>query len=267
MQVSALYFYPVKSLRGIALQQMDIGRTGALMDRRWMLVDGNDRFVTQRTHPRMALVDTALTEDALVLGAPGMAPLELPRTPAATATRPVQVWRDQCAAMDAGDEAAEWFSAFLEDRFRLVFMPADTRRPVNPDFGRDGDTVSFVDGYPFLLTTTASLDDLNTRLDQAVPMIRFRPSIVVDGCSAYAEDTWQRLRIGDIEFRVAKPCGRCSIPTIDVETAQTSAEPMRTLKRYRRGPGGVLFGQDLIHDGYGRIRVGDRVEPLRGSDA
>lgn len=262
MRVSALYFYPVKSLRGIELQHMDLDRTGALMDRRWMLVDEADRFVTQRTHPRMALVDTALSEEELTLRAPGMPPLTVPRVPQAGTARSVRVWRDDCAAADAGDAAAEWFGTYLGGRFRLVFMPEETRRPVDPAYARAGDTVSFADSHPFLLTTTASASELNGRLDEPVPMIRFRPNIVVDGCAPYAEDEWRRLRIGDVEFRVAKPCARCNVPTIDVETARSSPEPMRTLKTYRRGPGGVLFGQKLIHDGYGRIHVGDVVEPL-----
>lgn len=263
MKVSALYFYPVKSLRGIPLQQMDIDRTGASMDRRWMLVDENDRFITQRTHARMALVDTALSDEALEIRAPGMPALHVSRTlPAAAPVREVQVWRDRCDAVDAGDEAAEWFGAYLGGRYRLVFMPDETRREMDLAFSQPGDTVSFVDSCPFLLISTASLDDLNARLVSPVPMIRFRPSIVVDGCSAYAEDGWQRIRIGDLEFRIAKSCSRCNVPMIDVETAQSSPEPIRTLATYRRSSGKILFGRKFIHESHGQIRVGDPVELL-----
>lgn len=262
MKVSALYFYPVKSLRGAALQRMSIDRRGPVMDRRWMLVTGAGRFVTQREQPRMALVGTRLERDALIVTAPEMPSLRLPYPSRNAADRTVRVWRDQCSAVDCGDGAAEWFSALLGSEFRLVFMPETTHRPVDPAYAGPGDSVAFVDGYPFLLTATASLADLNERLHHPVPMIRFRPNIVVDGGDAFAEDGWRRLRIGALTLRAVKPCARCSIPTIDLDTGRPSAEPLRTLKRYRRGRGGVLFGQNLIHDETGEIAVGDTVEIL-----
>ena len=260
--LSELYFYPVKSLRGIKLERAPVDRRGIRFDRHWMLVDPEGRFVTQRQSPRMALVGTRLIPGGLRLCAPGMPDLEIPGDDGAGDPVQVQVWRDQCLARSAGDPAAAWLSRFLERPCRLVYLPESTVRPVDPDYARSGDQVGFSDGFPFLLLSEASLEDLNSRLDTPLPMQRFRPNLVVRGCLPYAEDGWRRIRIGEIRFRVVKPCSRCAIPTIDTRTGEKGVEPLRTLNRYRRRGNQVYFGQNLIQEDQGELRVGAPVEIL-----
>jgi hypothetical protein len=182
--------------------------------------------------------------------------------PAAEGRMEVVVWGDAVQASPAGADADAWLSGFLGLPCRLVCFPDDAVRSVDPGFARPSDQVGFADGFPFLLISQASLDDLNGRVDEAVSMLRFRPNLVVDGCDAYAEDDWRRIRIGDIEFRVAKPCSRCVIPTIDPATGLRGQEPLRTLMSYRRRDNKVYFGQNLIHDGFGRLAVGMPLEVL-----
>jgi uncharacterized protein YcbX len=174
----------------------------------------------------------------------------------------VQVWGDNCLAQSAGAKAAAWLSQFLGLDCRLFFMPESTRREVDPTYAAPTDQVGFADGFPFLLISEASLADLNQRLEQPLPMARFRPNLVVSGCEPYAEDSWKRIRIGELTFRVAKPCSRCVIPTINPETAEKSVEPLRTLNSYRREGNKVYFGQNLLHDGIGELKAGMLVEVL-----
>lgn len=262
LTLSGLYFYPVKSLRGISLERAPVGSRGIQLDRHWMVVDGDGRFVTQREHPRMALISTALTPGALRLSAPDMPDMEVTLEPDDGAESMVQIWGDQCLARSAGAAAANWLSRFLGIDCRLFFMPDTTERAVDPDYAAAHDRVGFADGFPFMLISQASLDDLNSRLDNPLPMQRFRPNLVVSGCEPYAEDSWRRIRVGGITFRVAKPCSRCAIPAIDPETAQKGVEPLRTLSRYRREGNQVYFGQNLLHDGTGELKLGAPVEVL-----
>ena len=261
MTLRSLYRFPVKSLRGGEVDALEVVERGLRFDRHWMVVDAKGRFVTQRQQARMALIDARVDDDSgLLLQAPGMPDLVV--RGAQDATLPVVVWRDTVQAAPVGDDADAWFSSFLGIDCRLVALPRDTRRNVDPDYAAATDQVGFADGFPFLLISRASLDDLNARLQQPVPMLRFRPNLVVEGCAAYAEDSWRRIRIGDLVFRVAKPCSRCIIPTIDPATAQRGAEPLRTLMSYRRRDNKIYFGQNLIHDGAGRLAVGMPVEVL-----
>lgn len=262
LTLSGLFFYPVKSLRGIALERAPVDARGIHFDRHWMVVDGAGKFVTQRQQPRMALVRTALMPGGLRLSAPGMADLDVAFEPPETGAETVQVWADRCLAHSAGSEPAAWLSRFLGIDCRLFFMPEQTERAVDPDYANPQDRVGFADGFPFLLISQASLDDLNSRLDQAVPMLRFRPNLVISGSAPYAEDGWRRIRIGALTFRVAKPCSRCVIPTIDPETGEKGVEPLRTLNGYRREGNQVYFGQNLLHDGTGELRLGSAVEVL-----
>jgi uncharacterized protein YcbX len=174
----------------------------------------------------------------------------------------VVVWGDSVQAAAVGERADAWLSGFLGLACRLVYFPPDTVRAVDPDYARASDQIGFADGFPFLLISQASLDDLNGRLDEAVPMLRFRPNLVVAGCSAYAEDDWRRIRIGEIEFRFAKPCSRCIIPTIDPASGLRGREPLRTLMGYRQRDNKVYFGQNLIHDGVGQLALGMPIEVL-----
>lgn len=272
--LSALHIYPVKSLRGSAPDRADVEPWGLRGDRRWMVVDDSGRFVTQRQRPELALLDTGPARDGggspaggrggLRLGGPGLEALTVP-VPAAGPTVPVTVWQDKVEAVPAGDTAAAWLSGYLGTPVSLVYLddPA-RRRPVDPEYGGPDATVSFADGFPLLLTTTASLDALNAliagggRPDEGpLPMDRFRPNAVIGGTRAWAEDGWRRVRIGEVVFRVVKPCGRCVITTTDQRTGKRGKEPLRTLAAHRRFGGQLVFGQNLIPEHPGTLRVGD----------
>ncbi|MBR0567400.1 MOSC domain-containing protein [Azoarcus sp. L1K30] len=261
LTVSALYRYPVKSLRGDAHAALEIDARGFRFDRHWMVVDERGHFLTQRQLPRMALVDASVGDDGgLTLRAPGMPDIAI--APAADTRLPVTVWKDSVDASLAGPEAADWLGRFLERPCRLVQFAPDVVRAVDPAFATPADQTGFSDGFPFLLISQASLDALNARLEHPLPMLRFRPNIVVTGCAPHAEDDWRVIRIGEVVFRVVKPCSRCAIPTIDPATGLRGPEPLRTLTTYRRHGNMVFFGQNLIHDGPGRLETGMRVEVL-----
>lgn len=256
--------YPVKSLGGFSVNAADVEPRGLRHDRRWMLVDRKGRFLTQRALPRMALVSARLTDAGLTLAAPGMEPLTVPFEPEAPARRQtVQVWVSVCEAAPVGEQADGWFAEFLGVPCRLVFMPDDTRRPVNPQYTAGEGIVSFADGYPLLLLGEASLGDLNARLASPMPMNRFRPNLVVSGVPAYAEDGWTKIRIGSAIFHGVKPCDRCGLITVNQETGEAAGpEPLKTLAAYRTQDQEVLFGRLLIPDGVGTVHLGDAVEVL-----
>lgn len=261
MTLTGVFRYPVKSLGGETFDALAVDRRGFVGDRQWMLVDPAGRFVSQRRQARMVLVSAGLGADGVLrCAAPGMPELEV----AGAGGRRVEVtvWDDRLGALDAGPDAAGWFSRFLDQPCRLVRFAGDVVRRVDPAYAGPADQVGFADGFPFLLISQGSLDDLNRRLPDAVPMLRFRPNLVVGGCDPHAEDGWRRIRIGELSFRVAKPCSRCIVPTIDPSTATRSAEPLRSLLTYRRRDNKVYFGQNLLHDSPGRLAVGMDVEVL-----
>ena len=292
MRVSGLFVYPIKAVRAVPLTEAAVEPRGLAGDRRWLIVDEEDVFVTQRDHPVLATVTAELLPEGLRLRRDGMAdhevsppPSPLPATrgirgegePEPLTPQPplpaihrgegekrtVTIWRNQVDALDAGDGAAEWVSLALDFPARLVFMGPDSRRPVDPDYGQAGDEVSFADGFPLLITNEASLDDLNAQLASPVPMNRFRPNLVVSGALAWGEDDWKLLRIGEVEFRNVKKCGRCLVTTTDQTTGQRMGdEPLRTLATFRNFDGKAMFGSNLIPSGTGTIRVGDAVEVI-----
>lgn len=276
MHLSALFLYPVKSLRGCAAAAADLDDLGLVGDRRFMLIDSDGRFLTQRTEPRLALINSALEPGQLVLSAAGAGSVAVPRAadPAAP-RRLVSVWKSEgLTAEDAGEPAAEWLGAFLGRPVRLVRLGADFRRPVRKFPAafteRAIPLVTFADGYPFLIVGEGSLADLNDRLiargEVPVPMDRFRPNLVIAGAPPFAEDTWPRFRVGEVVFRGAGPCGRCIVTTTDQQTGERGHEPLRTLAAYRRDaidPTNVNFGQNLIAESiHGTLQVGDPVAPL-----
>ncbi len=260
--VSQLYFYPVKSCAGTALSEAEIGSRGIKYDRQWMVVDEAGDFLTQRELSRMALIKPLIDEQSgrLRLNAPAMMEFALGLN--ATGQRmPVRVWDDNCTALDQGDEAAGWFSKFLNVKVRLVKFDAEFTRQVSRKYAkRPDDQVGFADGFPFLLLTEASLSDLNQRLSEKLPMNRFRPNIVVSGTKPFAEDTWKKIAINGIEFDVVKPCARCVITTVNQDSGIAGSEPLKTLASFRRSDGKVLFGQNLTHASEGKIAIGDGVE-------
>ncbi|MFJ7070329.1 MOSC domain-containing protein [Streptomyces sp. NPDC101115] len=271
--VRSVHVHPVKALRGFAPAEADVEPWGLAGDRRWTVVDTAGKVVTQRQHARLALAAAALLPDGGVrLSGPGREPLtvEVPRPSAADGTVTVDVFGTRVEAVPAGPAADAWFRAYLDSDVRLVHMddPA-RRRPVDPDYALPGETVSFADGYPLLVTTTSSLDALNSLIAQGdhadegpLPMNRFRPNVVVDGTAPWAEDGWRRLSIGDVLFRVARTCGRCVVTTTDQGTGERGKEPLRTLARHRKDGSRLIFGQNLVPEHRGVIRVGDPVKIL-----
>src|SRR5208283_5046615 len=246
MVLSEINIYPIKSTKGISLQSALVERRGIQFDRRWMVVDETGMFLSQRDHPRLALVSTTIESDCLRVIAAGMLPLELPKRPKPEEIVQVQVHDDITKGVSAGEEARKWFSNFLGVPCRVVFMPEEILRPVDPDYAGEGDIVSFADAFPLLLISESSLDDLNSRLAVPVPMNRFRPNIVISGCGAFDEDKWKRIRVGDTVFHVMKPCARCTTTTVDQTTGVQGKEPLATLSKYRKVNGKVLFGQNII---------------------
>jgi uncharacterized protein YcbX len=270
MHVSALHLYPVKSCRGFSVASADADEFGFIGDRRFMVVhEADGLFLTQRAHPRMALIETALTRDALTLSSPGHGAVTIPFT-ASLGLRQVTVWKSTVTADDCGNEPAQWLSRFLGGSLRLVRMGAAFRRPMTKSAARPGDVVTFADAEPFLVVSEASLADLNDRLaakgEAPLLMNRFRPNLVVAGCAPYEEDNWNRLRIGAMIFRNGGLCARCPITTTNQETAERGKEPLKTLAGYRRDatdPTDVNFGTNLIHETKtGTVRVGDAVTLL-----
>jgi MOSC domain-containing protein len=258
--LSGLYVYPIKSCGGVSLQRSDLSATGLRHDRRWMLVDETGEFMSQRAHPRMALISVRFALERMIVSAPDMDELEVPLYPQAGDSIDVRVWGDTNRGALVSEEADHWFGEYLEFPCRLVHKPDDDPRLVDSSFAESGDQVSFADGFAFLLISEDSLEDLNSRLENPLPLNRFRPNIVIRGCGPYAEDGWSRLRIGSVPFRVAEPCPRCAITTVDQETGVRSKEPLRTLATYRKSDGEVFFGRNLIHDTLGTVHVGDPVE-------
>lgn len=257
--LSCLHVYPIKGCGGLAPAEWDVDEFGLRHDRRWMVVTLTGDFVTQREEPRLALVRPALECDALVLRAPGMPNLALPLVPATRERVKVEVWHDVTEGVPVAPEAARWLSRYLDSLVRLVWMPDDVLRPTDPAYA-EGYRVSFADGFGFLLITEASLAELNRRLETPVPMNRFRPNLVVSGTEPFAEDGWRRLRVNGIALDVVKPCDRCVVTTTDQDTAERGKEPLRTLATFRLFDGKVLFGQNVVHRGTGRLAVGAAVE-------
>jgi uncharacterized protein len=261
MQISELYIYPVKGAAGIPVEEAELDSFGALHDRRWMIVRADGEFVTQRNHPALALLRTALEPDALVLRSQNAGETRLPLSPPGGGHARVRVWDDVVDAVDAGAEAASFVSSHLGAAARLYHMPVDAVRQVDLSYARPGDRVGFADGFPLLLITQRSLDELNRRLREPLPMLRFRPNVVVAGAdSPHAEDSWRRIRLGSVACDVVKPCARCTVTTIDQATGVSGSEPLTTLATYRRWDGKVWFGQNVLHRGGGRLQVGDPVE-------
>ncbi|KMQ74222.1 MOSC domain-containing protein [Marinobacter subterrani] len=258
MKVHSLFVYPVKSLAGIEVDRFDIDDFGPAGDRRWMIVDDDRRFVTQREMPELARVATILAEERVVIDIPGEGRFPLVATDLALR---VLVWRDWVPAIIGRPEANEALSRFCGRSLRFVYMPDSSFRRVDAVRVEAYRRVGFADGFPFLVTNTASLSELNGRLDTPVEMRRFRPNIVVEGVGPWDEDNWQQLVIGDNRLSIVKPCSRCVMTTVDPATGQkdTALQPLRTLSGYRKTSDGVIFGQNAIHESPGSIRVGDPV--------
>jgi hypothetical protein len=262
LELASITIYPVKSCAGLVQQRARVEPRGLAHDRRWMVVDPGGRFLTGRQLPRLTLLRAHTDGQTLWLDAPGLPGLriETPR-PGGERLR-VGVWKDAVDAACAGAQADAWLGEMLGQPVRLVHMDEAALRPIDAAYAVPGDQVSFADGFPLLLIGQASLDALNERLSLPVPMIRFRPNLVVRGAAAHAEDGWRRIRVDGVPFDVVKPCTRCVFTTVDPETGTFDAarEPLRTLGTYRRTAQGITFGQNLIARGLGELRAGARIE-------
>lgn len=262
-RVTAINVYPIKSCGGIARQSAEVRARGLDGDRRYMLVDGDGVFLTQRRYPQLALVRVADDGDGgFRVDAPGRPTLRLPRAWPDGPSVEVTVWRDRVQATALPDEIGAWFAGVVGLPCRIVYMADDQHRAVPHDAAAFDDEVSFADAAPLLLASEASLADLCSRLPSPIAMRRFRPNIVVDGDAPFVEDGWRRIAVGEAELEVAWPSARCVLTTVDPDTGamDPAGEPLRTLRSFRRGPGGVLFGQNLIPRRLGTLRVGDHVE-------
>jgi uncharacterized protein YcbX len=260
MRLSALWIYPLKSGGGVSLDAWELDAMGLAEDRRFMLVDPSGNFITQRQEPRLALLAPSFQGEMLIFDFPGMPSLAVPRHPRWQERQEVEIWGDRCSGLRAPDSLNAWFGACLgREDVTIVWFDPLCERPVDPNYAAPDDRVGFADGFPLLLTTEVSLQELNRRLDAPIGMDRFRPNLVFDGEVAFAEDAWKEVRIGKLTLRVAKPCGRCQIPNIDPRTGVMGKEPMRTLKSFRRKGGDIVFGQNLIHNGVGTLFVGSDV--------
>jgi len=269
--LASIHIYPVKAMRAVDPAESRVEPWGLRGDRRWLVVDPKGRFISQREAPSLARVAASCEgpDLAVTLTARGRDTITIPPTSAETGAQmiPVSVWRSgPIAAAAAGRTADEWLSGYLGRPVRLVHLDDPRRRPVDQNYGAPGDTVSFADGYPLLLTNAASLDELGKWLadagDDPVPMTRFRPSVVVSGAEPWDEDHWLRVQIGAVIFRVAKPCARCVVTTIDQATGEVGSQPLKMLGQKRKFGQDLVFGQNLIPDAAGTIRVGDPVEVL-----
>jgi uncharacterized protein YcbX len=264
MVVAELHVFPVKGLAGHAQPSALVEPWGLQHDRRWLVVDRNGRFQTQRVAPRMAVIESSVTAEGIRLSHPDHGAIDIAVPGADAARMMVTVWRNSFPAALASEAASDWIGAVLGQDFRLVHMHDTAARPISRTYALRDETVSFADGYPVLLTSLGSLADLNARLARPVPISRFRGNIVVEGAEGWAEDGWRVIRIGGAVFRVVKPCDRCIVTTIDQATGlrPDRTEPLRTLGVFRHDENGIMFGQNLIPSELGRIAVGDRVDVL-----
>ena len=257
--LSEIYIYPVKSFSGVKVDTWEVDKKGLRYDRKWMVVDGKNQFLTQRKLPRMALIKPSLNDTFLVLTAPSMSEISIPLNQNSGEKIETTIWTDHCPANLVSKEVDQWLSEFLQTDCRLVYQGDETIRPVDPDYANPNDHITFTDGFPFLIISENSMAALNREMELDLPITRFRPNLVISGCNSYAEDFWRNISIGALNFRLPKPCSRCSIPTINIETAKFNKEPLRTLNRLRKWNKNVYFGQNALHDNEGILNVGDTV--------
>lgn len=257
MQVSQIFIYPIKSLGGIELKQSLVTQRGLQHDRRYMLVDENGLFISQRTIHKMALFKLSLVDDGFNVQYEN----QFVKVPFSITgiTQKVTIWDDVVDAVIATDDLNNWFSLHLNKNVKLVYLHNQSVRPVNPKYANNNEQVSFADGYPLMMITEASLNLLNSKLKKPIGVDRFRPNLVLSGAEPHSEDELRNFKIGTAQFKVAKPCARCVVTTINQQTLQTGKEPLATLAKYRKVGDNVNFGVNVICLKEGDISVGDTV--------
>jgi uncharacterized protein YcbX len=262
ISLTDIRIYPIKSLAGIQLSQAEVQPQGLCDDRLFMLVDENGMFITQRKYPQLALLNTHSSVEGLRIDTTNFSSLTIKETDFTAKTTSVKIWQDECLGIIATEQVNQWFSHYLGFPVKLIKYNKNAPRPVDPNYSSPNDIVSFADGFPLLVITQTSLNDLNSKLETPVSMTNFRPNIVVDGCEAYAEDDWKRIQIGDVKFDAIKRCRRCVLTTVDPKTGMKSenGQPLKVLSQYRKSEGGVFYGMNLIPRSKGIIRVTDKVE-------
>lgn len=262
VQISALYVYPIKGCRGVALQTAEVQPIGLKDDRRYMVIDAHGRFLSQREVPQMAQISVQVAKNGWILSHAQHG--EIAFNPITSGmTRNAVIWKNTAVVVDQGNAVAIWLTHVLSQPCRLVGLAAGYTRFVNAQYATSvNDAVSFADGFASLLTTDASLADLNQRLATPIGMERFRPNIVVSGSTAWAEDAWRGVQVGGIRMTAVKPCARCVVTTTDQLSGTRHQEPLVTLATFRKQELGVIFGQNMVHHQSGTIAVGDRVTLL-----
>jgi len=259
-RIHSLHVYPIKSCQGIDLKSAELTPTGFSYDRHWMLVDKQGQFLTQRQLPQMALIKPELTANSLIVSHDSSGQIEIPLLGDDRNRKLVNIWNDRCNAAIVSTQASQWFSTVLDTDCDLVFMPPSETRQVDQNFSEKGQIVGFADGFPLLLLSLASIDLLNEKMQQKIKIDRFRANIIIDGCTAHAEDHWSSLTVNGIVIRLPKPCSRCVIPSIHQHTAEKHPAVLKTLASYRRREGKVYMGQNGLHLSNGQIDVGQPVE-------
>jgi len=260
MTLKEIWIYPVKSLGGISLSSSRVLEKGLVNDRRFMLVDNENNFMTQRDNPEMALLKVSLKEDSFLISFQGETLILPIQPPESNDVDEAVIWNDTVEVILVGTQFDQWFSEMLGKKCRLVYFPETNSRPVDYNYAKNNEQVSLADGYPFLIIGANSLQDLNDRLDIPLPMNRFRPNFVFSGGMPFEEDSWRNFSIGNNRFVGLKPCARCTITTIDQNTAEKGVEPLVTMAGFRKRNGKVFFGQNLIAVDYREVKVGDEIK-------
>lgn len=265
--LSEINIYPIKSLGGISLQSATVEERGLQYDRRWMLVDEQNMFITQRLYPKMALLKVEIKNDLLTIKHKqnNFPPLTVQPFPYNADEINVQIWKDNITALKYNHDVNDWFAEAIGLKCSLVHMPHSTKRNVDPEYANNK-MVGFADGFPFLIIGKESLNDLNNRLEKPLPMNRFRTNFVFSGGKPFDEDNWKTIKIDNIVFHSVKPCARCIITTINQDTGIKSKEPLTTLSTYRKKNGKVLFGMNLVIEETGTIKIGDEIKIIRSTD-
>ncbi len=259
LKLSEIWIYPIKSLGGIPLLESKVMEKGLLHDRRWMLVDESGQFLTQRVYPQMALFKLSFENEGLKITFGNHTNHLSFTTPSTLDLMKVTIWDDSVLACEVSAAHSEWFSALLGMKCKLVFFPEGNSRPVDPTYKVNDEQVSLADAYPFLIIGQASLDNLNEKLEETLPMNRFRPNLVFTGGEPHEEDTWRNFTVGSNRFVGVKPCARCVLTTVNQDNAEKGIEPLKTLSTYRKQGSKVLFGQNLVAIDHNSIRVGDHI--------